>query len=274
MSNEPMPRELYVRQPDSDTARGPFTIEKLVSLVDAGQVDGETLYYDDEKDDWVNLRANDELRKLIFPERKRLALRKREQEELNLINKPEDEEASRAKPIDVDEMLAAAEGDTEDTRHLKMAAIWRDRTANVSIPLIGVLMFISAASNIAPAWSLLDALVYQTVELTAVFERPLLIVGVLDILLGIALFLKVTEIFPLLRFRAMVGMGYFGLFYWAQWYNGDPNALYAMLGALGGNLGIFICTLTLNFSIMMTGAILGVSGMVAFAYFTAFANLG
>ncbi len=54
---EPVAEEYYIRAPDSEDARGPFNMEKLSSLVEIDQVDKETLYYDDEKEEWLAFSA-------------------------------------------------------------------------------------------------------------------------------------------------------------------------------------------------------------------------
>ena len=33
-----MPEEYYIRQPDSENAKGPYSVDKLVTLAEAGQV--------------------------------------------------------------------------------------------------------------------------------------------------------------------------------------------------------------------------------------------
>ena len=62
-----MADEYYIRKPDQETARGPYNIEKLQSLAEAGQVDTETLYYDENLETWAAIASNEELRHEIFP---------------------------------------------------------------------------------------------------------------------------------------------------------------------------------------------------------------
>lgn len=260
-----MADEYYIRTGESDEARGPFTVEKLVSLVDASQVDKETLFYDEEKETWMAIRENPELAAEVFPERAKLGLRKKVSGDFALLNPAEDEETEG---VNVESMLAAAEGDTEDTRYLKDEAKRRDKAAGMSIPTLGVIMIISAATFLVPSFQLIQQ-VLESEEYMLLMQQPLVIVGVIDLLLAIILFLAVSEIFPMVRFRAMIGLGFFGFTAYAQYMNtGDPNALYTAGTVLAASLGVFICSLTLNLYLMITSAVVGILGTIGYFYFT------
>ena len=43
--------EYYIRTPEQDESRGPFTVSKLNTLAEAGQVKENTLYYDEDKEE-------------------------------------------------------------------------------------------------------------------------------------------------------------------------------------------------------------------------------
>ena len=74
--------------------------------------------------------ANDELRRQIFPEKKKLGLKAKTDEDMNLLNAEEDEIPA----VTVDEMLAAAEGDTDETRHVKDKVRLQEKAAAMSLP--------------------------------------------------------------------------------------------------------------------------------------------
>ena len=260
-----MAKQYFIRQPDSDEERGPFTEDELASLAEIGQVDDGTLCHDETTTRWAPVSSNKELSSAIFPEKKKLTLRPREDEEMDLLNVDEDERA----PITVDEMLATAEGDTKETRHVKRKVKWRDRTASITLPVLTLIMLLSTFNNIFPNYHVVSELLEEE-NYMALLEYPLLVVGLLDLFITVCLFLSATEIFPLLRLRAMIGLGYLGLFHGAQWYNGDPPSLYLMAVSIGATVGIFICTLTLNFILMLIGALLGIVGMGGYAYFMFF----
>lgn len=261
----------YIRPADSETARGPFDIDKLNTLGEAGQVTRETLYYDDNLEAWSAIGSNRELCEKIFPSKKTLSLRKIERPRQTTAEAQEDEQR---RVVSVEEMLAAAEGDTDETRHLKEEIRWQHRAAAMAVPVLALVCFVSAATYIYPAWSTVMGLIDQDPEaLRGLIHKPLLILGALDLFFGICLALAATEVYPLLRFRGMLGMGFFGFFYWAAYVHGDPVALYLALAQVAYGIGVFACTLTLNFRLMFSGALLSLSGAGVFAYFTTFQPL-
>ena len=60
-------QEIYLRNATDTEARGPFNLEQLTSLADAGQVTAETLIYDTAAEQWVALGTNAELMAAAFP---------------------------------------------------------------------------------------------------------------------------------------------------------------------------------------------------------------
>src|SRR5512132_2768686 len=100
-------QELYIRNATETEARGPFNTQQVADLAEAGQVTADTLIYDATTEQWVAINANPELMAVIFPEKKKLALKAKE---IKTLNKPDE----HAKPITVNDMLDAAEGKTED----------------------------------------------------------------------------------------------------------------------------------------------------------------
>ena len=257
--------EYYIRQPDSEDARGPFNMEKLSSLVEIDQVDKETLYYDDEKEEWLAFGDNSELASRVFPEKKKLILRAKSDEDMDMLNASEDE----IEAISVSDMLAAAEGDTEETKHLKESAKWQEKAATLSMPVLGMIMFISAFNNIFPNYSVIMDIVDDENYL-ALLEKPLLLVGLWDLFLAIFLGLSVSDIFPMVRFRAMLGLGYFGFYHWGQWQTGDENSMIMMAAGIMGSLGVFVCTLTLKMTLMIFFGACGLVGMGAYGYYALF----
>ena len=102
-------QEIYIRNATETEARGPFTAQQVADLADAGQVTAETLIYDATTEQWVALSTNPELMTVVFPEKRKLSLKSKQ---IATLNKPVED----ARPITVSEMLAAAEGHTDDTR--------------------------------------------------------------------------------------------------------------------------------------------------------------
>ena len=71
-------------------------------------------------------------------------------------------------------------------------------------------------------------------------ESPYIIFAIVDLLLGIVLLLQVTEIYPLVRLRAAIGLGTLTILFLTS---GDP-----MLALANGILcvSMYVCTATLS----------------------------
>jgi hypothetical protein len=89
---------------------------------------------------------------------------------------------------------------------------------------------------------------------------PFIIVGLFDFLMAICLFLAVTEVYPILRGRAMITLG-FGLY--IGWALGDPLIMVASTAA---GIGILYATIAQSYSSMITATVLGIAGNGALAY--------
>ena len=278
--------EYYIRTAKSGEARGPYTVDDLQSLAEAGQVDRETLIFDDAMEVWVEIGKHETLLGQIFPERKKLTLKqpgpqKKESPEKNEEESKPEKKEENAPPIrttsdtddegnvlpehDVSEMLLAAEGQTEDTEHLKRKQERQNAAASMSLPGLGLIMLLSAFVLIYPN--------YSTIQLALSGEEeggyfllldPMIMIGLLDLIFAIFLLLAVSEIFPAIRLRAALGLGFWGFIFWA---GGDPTL---MVIAMAGHLSLFICTMTLNLYLMMAGLVLGVLsfGMLSYLAFT------
>ena len=51
-------QEIYVRGATDTEARGPFSMEQLISLVETGQVTAETYFYDAATEQWMVLGSS------------------------------------------------------------------------------------------------------------------------------------------------------------------------------------------------------------------------
>ena len=76
-------QEIYVRGVNDTEARGPFTLEQLVSLVEAGQVTQETYFYDAATEQWLLLSANLEMKAALWPEKKKMGFKHHEFKAVN-----------------------------------------------------------------------------------------------------------------------------------------------------------------------------------------------
>jgi hypothetical protein len=206
---------------------------------------------DETKSDWFVVGESEELKAFLFPQRQKIGLKKSgEKESFQQLNNPEDE----GKPgVTVEQMLAAAEGNTMDTKHLKDIQKKIDKAASLSMPVLAVMMVLSGLANTLPRYSVIMDLFSG--NYVSLLHQPFALVGVFDFLLALGLFLNVFSLFPLVRFRAMLGLGFFLFTYWSL---GDQAG---MMASVCAGLGLFICTITLNLQVMIFFALVGVGGM-------------
>ena len=259
-----MADEYFIRGPEEETAQGPYTIDALLTLAEADRITKEHLYFDPNMESWAPLRTNDALMAEVFPEKKSLSLRKKTAEEIDSINTEEDEAE-----VKVEDMLAAAEGQTSETKHVRTKKEWEERTAGLSVPLIGSLLLVSALSVLYPSWSIINNILNEAEgAYMMLFQNPILILGAMDLLMAGFLFLNATEIFPLIRFRAMIAAGFFSVIYLAGWVNGDPDGIYMALSSLSFGCGLYACTLTLSFTIMTLSAAAGFAGVLGLIWYS------
>ena len=221
------PTELYIRNPSDAEARGPFSLQQVADLAEAGQVNHETLVHDASAGDWKPIAALPQLAKVVFPEKKKLSLKPKEVKTLNRLE-------DAAKPIDVNEMLDAAQGRTEDTKD-KVA---RQKGMELAVRIGGIAapltLILAAAAEAIPSLPALMA-----VDAAKIMARPVVLLAVIDIVLALLLWLGLTSLYPLVRFRAALGLGILGFIAHAQ---GTQMQLVAV--ALG-SAGLFFSTVAL-----------------------------
>jgi len=247
--------DYYIRTPEQNESRGPFDISKLLTLAEAGQINANTLYYDEDKEEWLPLALNKELLLQVFPEREKLSLK---------VNKVDQPKLGGANPkgsdnLNVESMLAAAEGDTEEKRKLTRQKKSFDRAANLSATSLGLMMIFSALFMILPLIPQIEG-AFSNNNVAQIFNYPTILIGVFDLVLGVLLILSVTEVFPLARGRAMLTLG-FGVY--VGWAIGDP--LVIVLTAAAG-IGIFMATLAQSMHTMIIALVFGLGGNVYLAY--------
>jgi hypothetical protein len=245
-------QEFYIRKEGDEDSRGPFTLEQLASLIEAGQIDRQTFYYDSVAEKWVEIQSNPELVVTLFPTKKKLSMRQKEV--VTTINvKPVTDE----KPITVEEMLAAAEGNTSETRGKRDRSGDRARAAQWGMRVLGLMFLTSAAGLLVNNMAKL-----QTLEFFTLITTPEIVFGVVDLLIAALLFLEMTDAYPIVRLRAAVGIGFFAVYLGAL-----PDQRMALLAVVAGSVAAFILSLLTNlWGVIVVGA-LGLAGMGGFTYF-------
>lgn len=248
--------DYYIRTPEREESRGPFDASQLLTLAEAGQITENTLHYDESKEEWIPIGLNQQLKAEVFPENETLSLK---------INPPADASTevehnpAEQGSIKVTDMLAAAERDSEETRHLKKKEESLQKAAALSATSLGLMMMLSAVALLAPHFSAINEAI-SAGKISTIFNYPFIIVGLFDFIMAALLFLAVTEVYPLLRGRAMLILG-FGIY--VGWALGDPIILIASAAA---GFGIFYATIAQSLSTMLVAMTLGIGGNATLTY--------
>jgi hypothetical protein len=241
-------QEIYIRNATETEARGPFTAQQVADLADAGQVTAESLIYDALTEQWVALSTNPQLMAVVFPEKKKLSLKNKDIKSLNVP-------VEDARPITVDDMLAAAEGRTEDTRGKSNPEIAMARAARIGMFGALISLVAAAAAEVLPHT---DTLVAMTPA--KLLAHPFVALGVIDVVLAVLLALGMVSLYPFFRFRAALGLGLMGFIFYAQ---GDSTPL---LAVTVGSIGLYLCTVVVSFLPAVIAFVAAVGGMGYLAY--------
>lgn len=241
-------QEFYIRQTTENEARGPFSREQLMSLAENGRVTRETLYYEATTEQWVAVGDNPALVAELYPEKK--ILRVRPKESITSLNTANEND----RPITVDDMLAAAEGRTEETKDRINPNIAYGIAANIGRYGALVILLISAFSFALPAIDEITAL-----DWVGMLAKPLAFVAGLDLVFALLLGLQVVTIYPLIRLRASLVLGYTGLFYYLD---GD---LLHFAAAAAAATGLYLCTASRSIALTVLVALMGLAGSIVLA---------
>jgi hypothetical protein len=245
-------QEIYIRNATETEARGPFSAQQVADLAEAGQVTGDTLVYDATIEQWVALNSNPDLMAVVFPEKKRLTLKNKE---INSLNKP----VQQSKAITVDDMLAAAEGRTADTRGKGNPEVAMARAARIGMYGALIALVAAAAAEILPSTDTLTAMTGEKL-----LRNPLVVLGVIDLVLAVLLALGMVSLYPFFRFRAALGLGLMGLMFYAH---GESTPLIAVTV---GSIGLYLCTVVVSFIPAILAFVAAVGGMGLLAHYFIF----
>jgi hypothetical protein len=247
--------DYYIRTPDKDESRGPFDVSKLNTLAEAEQINPNTLYYDEDKEEWLPIALNEELHAQVFPKREKLSLKINTGEPGPAKAKAE----KKTGDIKVEAMLAAAEGDTAEKRKHTKRKKSLHRTASSAAVVLAIMMLFSSLFMVLPLVPELGRILDANGP-AFILNYPTLLLGIFDLIMSILLLLSVTEVYPLLRGRAMLGLGFGGYVGWAI---GDP---WLMGLTVAAGLGIFLGTLAQQVRTLVLAGLLGIGGHAYLAY--------
>ena len=187
-------QEFYIRNASDTEARGPFNLEQLSSLAENGQVTQDTVYYDVAGEKWVGVGQNEELMAQLFPQKKKLKVRPKDQvQSLNASSES-------MPPIEVTDMLAAAEGRSADTKDKADPREALARAARIGMWTNTAILLISGLALIAPSIDTIVAGNYPKL-----LSQPFAILGAVDLLLFLLMLLQAVALYPFIRFRAALG---------------------------------------------------------------------
>jgi hypothetical protein len=242
-------QEFYIREASENEARGPFNLEQLVSLAETGQVTIETLWYDSTLEDWSLIGANDELKTAIFPEKRKLRMKVKD-------TVSQAKQMDSLAPITVADMLAGAEGRTADTKDKIDPAIMQAQAARIGMWAAVACLVLTAAGEILPAADAIAAM-----DLNKLLNQPLVLLGAGDLFVATMLGLGVVQFYPIVRFRAALGLGLFGFAFYAQGM-GIP-----LLAEAAGAVGLYMATIWVDMLPVLIVSAIGVVGSAGTAYF-------
>ncbi len=242
-------QEYYIREASENEARGPFNLEQLISLAETGQVTVETLWYDAALEDWTAIGATEDLKTSLFPEKRKLRMKVKE------VSSPA-RRSDLLAPITVQEMLAGAEGRTDETKDKIDPALMQAQAARIGMWAAVICLVLAAAGELLPS---ADAI--QAVDLNQIVHQPLVFLGALDLFMAVMLGLGVVAFYPFIRFRAALGLGLFGFLYYTQGQN------MPLIAAIGGAVGLYLVTVCVNMFPVIVVAALGIAGMAGTSYF-------
>ena len=91
-------------------------------------------------------------------------------------------------------------------------------------------------------------------------ESPYLILAAFDLIATVVLLLQVTEIYPLLRFRAAIGAGLLTILFWAS---GDPVLIVSNLALM---VAIYMASAIVTIRYLFVSAGLGALAVLGYAF--------
>ena len=65
-------REYFIRKEGDDESSGPYNLDQITSLIEAGKLDKETDVYDIDQEQWITIEENEELMEILYPQKKKL----------------------------------------------------------------------------------------------------------------------------------------------------------------------------------------------------------
>jgi hypothetical protein len=147
-------------------------------------------------------------------------------------------------------MLAAAEGRTEDTKDKQSGEIAASRAAALGMWSIVGMFLVSAAGELLPAVDIV-----MSMDPAKLATHPLAILGAIDLVFAVLIGLGMVNLYPMVRFRAACGVGFFGIVFLLQGQHAP------FLAAIAGSAGLYFCTISVSLLPVIIGAVVGLGGL-------------
>jgi len=275
--------EYYVKAPETENEDGPFTLDQLKELVESGLLTPASLVRASTEAEFLTLSENPALWDAIKPVPKpALKLRSRstssdgnpdsspanaaenatsektQQKSTPAAKAPAKKQTSPPSPYeeskDITRMLSAAEGKTEQTRHIQRLKKSRARAVGLLLPSLVFTLLMSVAIIVQPSWqAIFEMFKSGNYSLEILTGNWLLLFAIADLFLAIGIGLGQTGLFSLMRLRCGIGIGFFLFLFYSRQEWAAAGAITAMqLGLIGATLCIRLST-TLFFSLLALG---------------------
>ncbi len=288
-------QEYYIRREGDEDASGPYDTDQITSLVEAGKLDTDAYFYDVDEEQWQKISSSETLMGIIAPKKKKLTLNmggsvadgeESQEEEVDSAGDSSDSktegteeavgdsspteagESKRRKPrlkskekederpkVSVEAMLAQAEGKEDDDPHGKSPAQKQAIASFVGLRMATILIAFSAL-----AMGFVELDLVKTANVPQMMKSPYVIIGVFDLALFLLLLLQVTEIYPVVRFRAAIGFGLLTVLFGAS---GDYMLLAANAAMMAS---LYFATAVVQLPKQIMVAVLGLLGIAIYAY--------
>ncbi len=156
--------------------------------------------------------------------------------------------------LEVTKMLALAEGRADDPSGKSP----REKQAAVAFFGLRFLTLFFVSSILAMAYIEKDLVL--TADAIAMAKSPFLIIAAFDLIVTVTLLLQVTEVYPLLRFRAAIGAGLLSMLFYSS---GDTVLLLSNLLLMGA---IYFSSAIIKIRFLIACGVAGILGILGYAY--------
>jgi len=270
----------FVKSNETDEKEGPFKLNQLKELVESEYLSKQSLFQSEEMEEFRSFADETILWNKIKPQEK-VALKMRNAAMTTTpgekdggkpkegLKKKKQTEPPKPSPMDesgdINRMLAAAEGKTDETKHIQRLRKSRDRAVGLLIPGLVFSFFISISVIVQPYWKpIYEMIMAGGLTVDYFIDNWILIFAIVDLLLVIGIGLGQTALFPLMRLRCGIGIGFFLFLFYSR---GEWLAAAAMTALQSGMIFSTLCT---RFSTTLFFVVTGLTGggtMIWLAWF-------